>query len=129
MRGTVECIDQVYYYVDLLKTKCGIHLPRPRITFNLRGTTAGRAYYRENRVAFNPILLDENPEHFVKQTVGHEVAHLAAFVKHGGRIDPHGREWKHVMWQLSLPAKRCHSYDVSTITGQRSKPLCREILE
>jgi SprT protein len=127
MRGTVECLAAVDYYLDLLQTKAGIYLPRPRVKFELRGTVAGRAYYSKNLIQFNPILLDENPEHFVKQTVGHEVAHLAAFVKHGGQIRPHGSEWSRVMWALGLPAKRCHNYDISTVTGRRPKSLAIEI--
>jgi SprT protein len=128
MRGTVECIDAVKYYVDELRTKAGIYIAVPIIKFDLRGTTAGRAWGRRNVIQFNPILLDQNPEVFVRQTVGHEVAHLAAFVKHGN-CDPHGQEWRHVMWALGLPAKRCHNYDVSTITGRRPVSLAREVLE
>lgn len=129
MKGTVECMEKVRFYVEELRTRAGIILPMPRITFDLRGTTAGRAFYTQNRVAFNPILLDQNPEHFVQQTVGHEVAHLAAFVKHGGHIKPHGPEWSRIMWALRLPARRCHNYDVSTITGQRRISACHEVLD
>lgn len=128
MRGTVECIDKVYYYVSQLQTKAGIILPRPRITFHLRGTVAGYAHYKENRINFNPILLDQNPEDFIQQTVGHEVAHLGAFVKYGGRIQPHGPEWARVMFYLGLPPKRCHNYDVTVASGRAGKSICREIV-
>lgn len=128
MRGTKECIDNVKYYVEMLKTKAGIYMPMPVIKFDLRGTTAGRAWYPKHVIQFNLILLDENPEHFVTQVVGHEVAHLAAFVKHGSGIKPHGSEWARVMWALSLPARRCHNYDVATVTGRRPKSLAMEVI-
>lgn len=128
MRGTVECLDKVKYYVDLLQTAAGVYLPYPTVHFNLRGTTAGRAWPRKNVIEFNPILLDENPEVFVQQTVGHEVAHLAAWIKHPG-TEPHGQAWRHIMWAIKLPAKRCHNYDTATITGRRHGSLCHEIFE
>lgn len=130
MRGTVECMEQVRFYVDELRTKAGIIMPMPIIKFDLRGTTAGRAWGgKKHLIQFNPILLDENPEDFIRQTVGHEVAHLGAFVKHGCGIKPHGQEWSHVMWALRLPAKRCHNYDTSTVTGRAPRMLCHEIFE
>ena len=129
MKGTSECIDAVHYYVELLKTKAGIYLPPPIIRFDLRGGVAGRAHYGKNVIQFNPVLLDQNPEVFVKQTVGHEVAHLAAFVKSGGGIKPHGSEWARVMFSIGLPARRCHNYDTSVATGRRSVSLAREVLE
>lgn len=128
MRGTVECIDAVKYYVDQLRTKAGIYIAVPIIKFDLRGTTAGRAWGRKNVIQFNPILLDQNPEVFVRQTVGHEVAHLAAFVKNPN-CEPHGKDWKLIMWSLRLPAKRCHNYDTSTITGRKRATLCHEVFE
>jgi SprT protein len=129
MRGTVECIDQVHFYIDLVNQRLGLHLDIPTISFSLRGSVSGRASGRQNRLYFNPILLDENPEKFVRQTVGHEVAHLASFRKFGSRIDPHGIEWARIMRAVDLPPYRCHNYDTSTVSGARSKMLCREVLE
>ncbi len=52
--------------------------PRPEVSFKLRGQKAGVAHLQENLLRFNPKLYAENREHFLKQTVAHEVAHLAA---------------------------------------------------
>lgn len=127
MNGTKECIEAVRFYVEELRTKAGIIIPMPIVRFDLRGTTAGKAWSSKNILQFNPILLDQNPERFVRQTCGHEVAHLGAFVKYGPRIQPHGKEWARVMWALSLPAKRCHNYDISTITGRKRTSLAHEV--
>lgn len=111
-----ECIAQVKFYVDLANNKLGLHMEYPRVEFSLRGTTAGRAWYGKNLIQFSPILLLENPDTFIRQTAGHEVGHLMAHARHRGQqIDPHGREWRNVMWTMGLPATRCHNYDTSNV--------------
>lgn len=116
-----ECIRQVTYYVEIARKKLGITFPTPRVLFGLQGTTAGRAYFPDNKINFQPTLLRENADHFVQQTVGHEVGHLAAYFKYGMTIKPHGHEWASVMWHLGLPATRCHNYDVSNVATRVGK--------
>jgi len=106
---------------------------RPHIRFDKRGTIAGTANYTKWELNFNAGLLDENVEHFVKQTVAHECAHLidqAVYETHTQNFDsfgrrkkrqPHGRNWKIVMMTLGVPAERCHSYDVSNVKQARRK--------
>lgn len=97
----------------------------PRIRFDKRGTTAGTANGVYWELNFNETLLNENVEHFVYQTVAHEVAHLIdhhVYDSHAPRFDrmgrrkkgsPHGPNWKRCMGVLGVPADRCHNYDVS----------------
>jgi SprT protein len=98
----------------------------PTIRFAKRGTTAGTASSKKWELNFNEILLNENVEHFVKQTVAHEVAHLidhAVFDSHAVKFcsftgkrkkrQSHGANWKRVMYVLGVPADRCHTYDVA----------------
>ncbi|QEY59036.1 SprT family zinc-dependent metalloprotease [Pseudomonas sp. C27(2019)] len=88
-------------------------LQRPEISFKLRGQKAGVAHICDNRLRFNPVLYQENPEHFLLHTVAHEVAHLVAYRLYGKNIRAHGREWQAVMEEVyGLPANRCHSYAV-----------------
>jgi SprT protein len=91
----------------------GIRLPMPTVSFDLRGRTAGQAYWTKNHVRLNAVLLTENPSAFIARTVGHEVAHLAARVKYGEGIDPHGPEWQAVMVAFGQDPSRCHSYDTA----------------
>lgn len=87
---------------------------RPEVNFRLRGQKAGVAHLGQNLLRFNPRLYAENREHFLRQTVAHEVAHLIAHQLFGGRIRPHGREWQSIMQGLyGLPADRCHSYEIT----------------
>ncbi len=94
--------------------------PLPDIQFNLRGETAGQAWPDQNLIRLNPVLLRENRDHFIQQTVAHEVAHLIAPAVFGDKIRPHGKEWKYVMEEVyKLPAERCHSYDIRSTTRRR----------
>ncbi|MDF5862155.1 SprT family zinc-dependent metalloprotease [Pseudomonas aeruginosa] len=87
--------------------------PRPTVSFRLRGQKAGVAHLDENLLRFNPQLYRENREHFLEQTVAHEVAHLIAHQLFGPRIRPHGEEWQLIMRGIyGLPPDRCHTYAV-----------------
>lgn len=86
---------------------------RPEISFKLRGQKAGVAHICENRLRFNPVLYQENTEHFLLHTVAHEVAHLIAYQVYGKQIRAHGPEWQAVMHNVyKLPANRCHNYTI-----------------
>lgn len=127
----LECAKQVKFYVDLANRKLNLSMPYPWVEFGLKGTTAGRAWYRgkyeKPKIQFQPTLLLENPETFLTQTAGHEVAHLAAHFRHANKeIDPHGMEWRSVMWTLGLPANRCHNYDTSNVST-RSTSIRRPV--
>lgn len=118
----LECIEQVKFYVKKVNEKLSIHMEMPKVIFSISGSTAGRAFLNKNLIAFNPDLLRINIEEFLKRTPGHEVGHLAAHLKFGAGIKPHGHEWTKVMWTLGLPATRCHNYDLSDRAKQQHKP-------
>lgn len=85
----------------------------PNIEYTLRGTTAGTAHSGKWEININPVLLIENIEDMLDQTIPHEVAHLIADRVYGHTIKPHGKEWKSVMVALGKRPDRCHSYDVA----------------
>jgi len=105
----------------------------PTVRFDKRGTTAGTANGIKWELNFNMILLNENVEHFIAQTVPHEVAHLIdhqIYDSHAPRYDHigrrkkrsvHGRTWKMIMTILGVPADRCHNMDVSNARAARRK--------
>ncbi|WP_422450842.1 MULTISPECIES: SprT family zinc-dependent metalloprotease [unclassified Endozoicomonas] len=91
---------------------------KPYIRLDLTGETAGQAWIEKHQLRFNKVLLQENREHFIQQTVAHEVAHLLAYELFGRNIRAHGREWQGIMTRVfRLPADRCHRYD----TGRSSR--------
>lgn len=85
---------------------------RPYIRLDIRGESAGQALPGKHQLRFNPVLLKENREHFMRQTVAHEVAHLLAHELFGPKVQAHGKEWQAIMIKVfGLPADRCHNYD------------------
>ncbi|ROO07102.1 SprT family protein [Pseudomonas fluorescens] len=103
--------------------------PRPVVSLKLRGQKAGVAHLHENLLRFNPQLYRENTEHFLKQTVAHEVAHLIAHQLFGDRIQPHGEEWQLIMRGVyELPPDRCHTYAIKrrSVTRYIYKCPCAE---
>ncbi|MDX2319042.1 MAG: SprT family zinc-dependent metalloprotease [Moritella sp.] len=98
---------------------------RPIINFNQRGKAAGSARLQSNELRFNPILLQENQQHFIMHTVPHEVAHLLTYQLYG-RTKPHGKEWQQIMNQIfELTANTTHSYDVSSVKGKTFTYICQ----
>lgn len=97
-----------------------ITLPESTIDFSLRGRCAGQAkitHKGEASLRINLQLLAENLEDFLKQTIPHEVAHLAVnwqARKQRIRPRPHGPEWQAVMRDcFGLEPIRCHSYQTT----------------
>lgn len=101
----------------------GVPLPMPTVSFDLRGREAGQAYWRRNHVRLNSVLLAENPEEFIKHSIGHEVAHLVTLTKHGEGISPHGDEWQAVMQAFGLEPLRCHRFNTSNSAVGGSFPF------
>ncbi|MFT5806842.1 MAG: SprT protein [Moritella dasanensis] len=98
---------------------------RPIINFNQRGKAAGSARLQTNELRFNPILLQENQQHFIMHTVPHEVAHLLTYQLYG-RTKPHGKEWQQIMNQIfDLAAKTTHQYDISSVKGKSFTYACQ----
>lgn len=92
----------------------------PKVKFYLKGTTAGKADLLNNIVILNHILLVENPDDFLEDTVPHELAHLLTFAMFGRKAKAHGKEWKSVMRALGVEPTRCHSLDVSNVGNRHS---------
>lgn len=103
----------------------------PTVRYDLRGTTAGWAHYSTWSVNFNAVLMVENFESFLENTVPHEIAHLITdqvypeahkrgaptMTRNGvfrrGKRSPHGAEWQSVMRVLGCEPRRTHDYDTS----------------
>ena len=98
----------------------------------MRGRAAGQAVPGRWEIRLNRDLLRTHPEHLVKQTVPHEVAHLVDFALHpenfvrrrGARRSPHGPHWQAIMRLFGVPAERCHS--LPTLAARKQlKPRVR----
>jgi SprT protein len=95
----------------------------PDIRYDTVGKAAGQALYNfvdgKCYIRINPVLLNENVDYCINQTVPHEIAHLVAYMVFG-RVRPHGIHWEAVMRTFGKPAKRCHQLSTDTIQSLRS---------
>jgi SprT protein len=112
--------QQIQICIDRAQEIFKYRLPTPTVSYEIKGNVAGKAGLRSNRLMFNAVLLNENIEHFIAQTVTHEVAHLIAFNVYCDK--GHGSWWKHVMRALGVTADRCHRYDV---TNSRTRTITK----
>ncbi len=100
----------------------GISPPEVEIRFNLRGQAAGQVRFARRSPAtirYNPLLLIENGERFLRRTVPHEVAHVIAHRLFGPDIRPHGEEWQAIMALLGADGSRCHDFASEHLKSRR----------
>ena len=84
----------------------------PKITFDLKGQIAGRAYYKGDwKIRYNLIYSQKFFPQFLKETVPHEVAHLLEYLIYGKT--GHKQHWKMIMRDFGISnASRCHRYHI-----------------
>lgn len=88
---------------------------RPRIVYDLVGTTAGQAQYQKSTntytIRLNLGALQSNDLHIVahmyEHTIPHEVAHIVEFQLYSQA--GHGFRWKHLMYLLGVQPNRTHN--------------------
>lgn len=122
-----------------------ITMPMPTVSYDMSGVRVlGLANFGKMEVKFNPIYLTAKPDEFIKQTVPHELAHIAdsymcaldgriKIKRVGGRIkrDIHGYSWKMIMLALGLPPDRCSNIaldDNNTPRVRTMKSTSREYM-
>jgi SprT protein len=111
-----------------------LHPEFPEVDYTLfsRRRAAGLAFGNEHRTALNEVLLRENPEPMLRDTVAHEFAHILVWWRYLQQsmrtsastlaLQPpsaHGLEWQNVMRHVfQVEPSRCHRFDTSN-TGAR----------
>lgn len=96
------------------------------LSFDIKGGIAGQAHLnvrREYRVRLNSLLLHDNFDEMLNQTLPHEMAHIIAFDKHGDV--GHGNIWKNVMRGMGLRPDRTHRYNMSKVRKHTLYCNCR----
>lgn len=103
-----------------LKEKLGFQMLKPNVFYDINGTKAGVANIKYKTLHFNPILLEENFNHFIENVVPHELAHLAVYdyCDHVNRPYPkaiHGKTWELIMFHLGANPRVTHTYNVEKV--------------
>ena len=108
-----RCHNKVQDCISTIKQKYACEIRPISLSFGLKGQSAGSANVVKHHIKINPILLMENLDEMINQTIPHEVAHIAADIVYKRSCKSHGREWKHLMSVLGREPLRTHDYDVS----------------
>lgn len=61
------------------------------------GSALGRCELQRGRVTLNALLLHPSNEALLLETLCHEAAHLAVYLRYGPAVDEHGPEWEDFM--------------------------------
>ena len=122
--------ERVEHYIDIANNVYDMEMEYPIVDFTVRGTTAGTAT-GDHTVNFNAQLLIDNLEHFMEDTIPHEVAHCVDHYIHGhqykrtrtGRRQrvSHGATWKRIMRAFGVDPARCHSMDTTKVARPKTK--------
>lgn len=116
--------------IAIANKRYNIDLKFPTVVYMKRGTTAGTANYRTWTIDINPVLLVENFDDMLNDTVPHELAHLITDTVYPeahesgpmvrtrrgwkrGKRSVHGAEWQSVMRVLGVNPSRTHNYDTT----------------
>jgi predicted SprT family Zn-dependent metalloprotease len=108
-----QVCNEVTRCIALAEARYGRCFLQPLVTFNLTRRAAGMAVLREVRIEINMDVLRADPEHVIKVTAAHEVAHLVHFqmrpwdFKKGSRL-AHGPTWRSIMRVFGVDAARVY---------------------
>lgn len=128
-------IDELKARLDLRVEEChrivaAVYPEFPKVACSLysRRRAAGLAFGNDHRIALNEVLLRENPETMLRDTVAHEFSHIVVWWRYleARKLAPetpppsaHGTEWQTVMREMfAVEPLRCHRFDTSN-TGAR----------
>ena len=115
MMIVAECMDK-YNNHPICAHK---YLSFPKISFTLRGHTAGWATATEINLNLS-IMNDERYPDALFDTVVHEMAHVIDRTIHGyKRGQSHGIGWQHIMFMLDASPERCHHYNTKAARKTR----------
>lgn len=117
----LERIETCYQQAEIALKRA---FPRPMTQFSLRGKSAGTAHLQQNRLRFNPVLLQENSQAFLTEVVPHEICHLLCFQLFG-KTKPHGKEWQSLMLTVfKVNPSTTHSFNTASVAGDEVEYRC-----
>lgn len=106
-----EVLAKVNELQGLIEKTWGFRIPNLTIRFDLKGCSAGQAGRRDDQYFMRvnaTLMMNEGWDHIINNTVPHEMAHLACYVRPMlGRN--HDSGWQRVCLALGGNGKRCHS--------------------
>ena len=99
------------------------------LEFRRLGCRAGLYNTKTNTLTFDPLYLERHTDHFINQTVPHEVCHLVQTLRYPEKR-VHGRNWQALMCKVGLDPKRtCTEYEAVPLRKTKTVPYtcgCRQ---
>lgn len=134
-------LDKVREGIDLIEKHYKKTISVPAVVYAVGGATAGTANHRTYTIDINPVLLMENLDDMIDNTVPHELAHLACHTiypeayqssvrmvmgRRGWQMrrtkrEIHGWQWQEIMRVLGADPARTHKYDVSNVSHRKAR--------
>jgi len=114
--ATIEIDTRVKNVILLTASKIeyiyGRSMDLPQVKYDLRGRTAGYAV-GGHTIRLNLEILNDPryTEDMIKQTIPHEVAHIACMQFWPTENVAHGYKWQRMMVRIGLKPDRCHQYE------------------
>ena len=108
-----RCIDKVEEAFVAAEAFYKREIKRVPVEFSKRMTvSAGSAIWEHDNTAkairLSSSILEANGEEFIKDTPGHEAAHIIAVELYGKKAMNHGILWQEVMHVIGLPIEVTH---------------------
>jgi len=122
----VKCLRRAEEVYAIANTHFNRNFKRIPIVFSNKLTKTGgyfqfsRSWIKQEqgngaiKIQLSNSILRLNPEQFIADVVGHEIAHHIVHEVHGVNEQAHGRRWKQVMALFGQEANRCHSMKTET---------------
>ena len=108
----------VLQHINHINNCYNLTVPPVQVEFDLKGRNAGSFELRNStcRIRFNEIILVNNFQESLEQTVPHETAHYLTYKIFGRKnIKPHGPEWRKIMEMLGATADVYHNFDLKNV--------------
>lgn len=112
----IRVLEKVIECITKLEKHYAVKLRRPKLLFEKRGTVAAVANSDNWYINLNPILLNENVDEFIENTIPHEICHLVCdevYPSQRYSRNIHGPRWREMMGILGAQAEAFHTYDVT----------------
>lgn len=132
IKETIIILNEKFLFIHEMKI--------PKISFDLKGATAGTANYHKNVIRLNKELLAQEKyvKEMVEDTLYHELAHIitdylvdtAQIIPRDSRgwvtnkVRPHGKEWKMIMKAMGEEPSRTHTFEVKKRKMTKITYLC-----
>ena len=120
--------ERINHFMELATRIFGREFSPPKLDFDKKGNAAGSYKHAQNRISLNWILLRENKDHFINETIPHELCHKFCRDIHGMGVKSHGSEWKEICVKMGYTPNRTHNFSLKTIQNNKVQSKIAKVI-